>query len=574
MAKITIEELSDSLKEQLLDVKLYYPIETSYVFENFTNIEGDVVPGSSSNLFDIYKFQGEMPIPEAPESAVYILRIIIDDNRKLYTAGPLARKDNETGSIYTFAESVFSDFELRNEMTVGLIIDGNVSGNLSNLVFEKNNNILTFGYPNGENPNLLPTKMEIVTMPMAEFTPGIPESGLNDEIIDYIDSFFKTKTLEINDEFFKTHKFVTQDMINDIGNADNLATNDKTIVGAINELFQYGNNVKQQLVDILVAKKYELSTNITWNDLINLISEKLPEKQIIMIPGDQYTLASTPGGFNSYYVLDMSRENSYSLSINVLSVPSVTHIQGVRLYTTVATDEYVTMTIYAQVSVTRNNSVIYKSSLLSLLYKGSYGGTAAIDITGINDIQSGDVIDILYGSTSNLTGGELSGPPRGAGVEFTSVSVKCSVDSATDSVEPKKMVYGTDNVLVSSDGYEVRTLSTAASDTLVIPALPYDFEGATLYMKGKTTGTASDNIWFRINILDSDNNSVKRINDDYLLFKNTDTEFTFNIDTLQAGYKVYVEATIYNPYEPMSIATEDPTLIATVSEISIRYNLK
>ena len=94
-------------------------------------------------------------------------------------------------------------------------------------------------------------------------------------------------------------------------------------------------------------------------------------------------------------------------------------------------------------------------------------------------------------------------------------------------------------------------------------------------MKGKSTGSTSNNIWFRINILDSSNNSIKIINDDYLQFHTTDTEFTFNINTLQAGYKVYVEATVYNPYEPMSIATpEKPPYIATVSEISIRYNLK
>ena len=51
-----------------------------------------------------------------------------------------------------------------------------------------------------------------------------------------------------------------------------LNTTDKTIVGAINELFQCGNNVKQNLVDALVAKGVSCSTSDSFDTLINDIA--------------------------------------------------------------------------------------------------------------------------------------------------------------------------------------------------------------------------------------------------------------------------------------------------------------
>ena len=51
-----------------------------------------------------------------------------------------------------------------------------------------------------------------------------------------------------------------------------LNTTDKTIVGAINELFQCGNNVKQNLVGALVAKGVSCSTSDSFDTLINDIA--------------------------------------------------------------------------------------------------------------------------------------------------------------------------------------------------------------------------------------------------------------------------------------------------------------
>ena len=58
-----------------------------------------------------------------------------------------------------------------------------------------------------------------------------------------------------------------------IGELNNLNTENKSdLVAAINEVFQCGNNVKQKLVDTLIAKKIECSTSDTFDTLISLIS--------------------------------------------------------------------------------------------------------------------------------------------------------------------------------------------------------------------------------------------------------------------------------------------------------------
>lgn len=53
---------------------------------------------------------------------------------------------------------------------------------------------------------------------------------------------------------------------------DTLMTDSNTVIGAINELFQRGNNVKQSLVEALIAKEIEASTSEGFESLINKIS--------------------------------------------------------------------------------------------------------------------------------------------------------------------------------------------------------------------------------------------------------------------------------------------------------------
>ena len=66
-----------------------------------------------------------------------------------------------------------------------------------------------------------------------------------------------------------------QAMIQDAFTSENLQTQSKDIVGAINELFQSGNNVKQMLVDALIAKDVECSTSDTWDELLSIVNDEL-----------------------------------------------------------------------------------------------------------------------------------------------------------------------------------------------------------------------------------------------------------------------------------------------------------
>ena len=59
-----------------------------------------------------------------------------------------------------------------------------------------------------------------------------------------------------------------------VGDLSSLQTSNKsTITGAINELFQRGNSVKQKLVDTLIAKEVEASTNETFESLLNKFND-------------------------------------------------------------------------------------------------------------------------------------------------------------------------------------------------------------------------------------------------------------------------------------------------------------
>lgn len=59
-----------------------------------------------------------------------------------------------------------------------------------------------------------------------------------------------------------------------VGNLSSLQTSNKsTITEAINELFRRGNSVKQKLVDTLIAKDVEASTNETFESLLNKFNE-------------------------------------------------------------------------------------------------------------------------------------------------------------------------------------------------------------------------------------------------------------------------------------------------------------
>ena len=110
--------------------------------------------------------------------------------------------------------------------------------------------------------------------------------GLTEEqVMGIINRFEEEKIGNVNN--LQTESKVVVDAINEVkeyvDNKDlsdyqtiideNLLTESKNIVEAINEVFQSGNSVKQELVATLVAKGLEATTDMSFNDLINNIND-------------------------------------------------------------------------------------------------------------------------------------------------------------------------------------------------------------------------------------------------------------------------------------------------------------
>ena len=101
-----------------------------------------------------------------------------------------------------------------------------------------------------------------------------------------------------------------------------LNTTDKTIVGAINELFQSGTNVKQNLVDTLVAKGVNVSTSDDFDTIINGINNiattsSIPTwmQNVWIQSTDIDTATISPGviGYGDYiYIIGGQTGNSYT----------------------------------------------------------------------------------------------------------------------------------------------------------------------------------------------------------------------------------------------------------------------
>lgn len=113
--------------------------------------------------------------------------------------------------------------------------------------------------------------------------------------------------------------------MSNIGNVTSLNTSNKTIVGAINEVFQAGNNVKQNLVDALIAKGVpNISTSNSWEELITLLSSsyflyKEEKWYVENVSGVTYHFKLNSSGY--YESTNKSVNSSYSLCKLVISNP-------------------------------------------------------------------------------------------------------------------------------------------------------------------------------------------------------------------------------------------------------------
>ena len=263
-------------KDELENTKLHYTetVSAAIVFDDLNN-DAEHVPMSDENNgimeYSFSEFQGEIPIIADDEA--YLVRITYSDNTIIRAWGGLDEQDETlpSGSILWIFYSIHGHY-YEPFMYTMMIGNAKASDDKTSFIFEENNNMAYFLFADGHLPDSVPIKLEFVVVPYDEADEKINNGGSEEEIINSFNSYFMEtteKTLEINNEFFKTHKFVTQDMINGIGNADNLSTNNKTIVGAINELFQSANSGKQLIADAIG------NPLITGNSTFNAMSEAI-----------------------------------------------------------------------------------------------------------------------------------------------------------------------------------------------------------------------------------------------------------------------------------------------------------
>ena len=116
------------------------------------------------------------------------------------------------------------------------------------------------------------------------------------------------------------------DLSGTVGELSNLkTTNTSNLVSAINEVFQSGNNVKQNLVDALVAKGVpNISTSNTWSEIIKVISNpyfmyKEEKWYVETVSGARYGFALNKSG---YYASQNARvDSSYAICKLVIQNP-------------------------------------------------------------------------------------------------------------------------------------------------------------------------------------------------------------------------------------------------------------
>ena len=116
------------------------------------------------------------------------------------------------------------------------------------------------------------------------------------------------------------------DLSNTVGNLSNLNTSNKSnLVSAINEVFQSGVNVKQQLVDTLIAKGVpNISTSNTWSEIIKVISNpyfmyKEEKWYVEAVSGAKYGFALNKSGY--YASQNAGVDSSYALCKLVIQNP-------------------------------------------------------------------------------------------------------------------------------------------------------------------------------------------------------------------------------------------------------------
>ena len=170
---------------------------------------------------------------------------------------------------------------------------------------------------------------------------------------------------------------------NDIGSTTNLQTKDKDLVSAINEVFQSGVNVKQNLVDALIAKNIDCSTSNTFDELINKISE----------------IRYSP-------FVDWAKANTWLVTGTCTAMPATSYLLTAQAY------KNKIYCIGGNGTTTANRAYNVKTNTwetLANMTTGRYGldstiiGDKIYCIGGYNNLTANQVYDITNNSWSTLT---------------------------------------------------------------------------------------------------------------------------------------------------------------------------
>ena len=175
---------------------------------------------------------------------------------------------------------------------------------------------------------------------------------------------------------------------------NSLSTTSKTIVGAINELFQCGTNVKQSLVDRLVASDPNISTNDSWDTLFTVLGEKGQDPEYILQNNQLnsnysfynysgFTYDTTNGLYSSY-----SATTYESLSTNqLINFDNIISIE-VRARCSSSSQHTNAYCIFLSKNLESGSSNVLGSNYNNSSYKSSFVSVGPDWVTQIFDVSS------------------------------------------------------------------------------------------------------------------------------------------------------------------------------------------
>lgn len=156
---------------------------------------------------------------------------------------------------------------------------------------------------------------------------------------------------------------------------DTLMTDHKdSVIGAINEVFQRGNNVKQSLVEALIAKDIAASTSESFESLIGKLSsiEKL---------GEYYSIMNDKIMTNGYSFHPLSGDYGFAYSTT-----NGLYNSGDQFYKydIVSLNEPIDFSAYEFIEITTNTSINSSITMKAIIAKESMNMTATTDFTTSN----------------------------------------------------------------------------------------------------------------------------------------------------------------------------------------------